>query len=60
MMGWDTGEIAALKILHMKPIGSANGEGIRRACEKYGDVSYYMGGYMWYFLLRAVFRSIGI
>ena len=58
MMGWETGEIESLKIFHLKPTGSAKGEGIVKACKKYGDVSYYMGGYLWYFLLRVVLRSI--
>lgn len=58
MKGWDTGELDHLKVLHLKPTGSATGEGLARACEKYGDVSYYMGGYLWYFLLRVAVRSI--
>lgn len=58
MNGWKTGEIESLKILHLKPTGTANGEGLHSACLKYGDVSYYMGGYVWYFVLRAVGRSI--
>ncbi len=57
MMGWKTGEIESLKIIHLKPTGSAKGEGLVRACMKYGDVSYYMGGYFWYFILRVVGRS---
>jgi len=57
MAGWETGEIPGLRILHLKPTGTARGEGVRKACEKYGDVSYYMGGYFWYFLLRAAGRS---
>jgi glycosyltransferase involved in cell wall biosynthesis len=58
MNGWETGELEDLKIYHLKPTGMAKGEGLRRACEKYGDVSYYMGGYFWYFLLRVIGRSI--
>jgi glycosyltransferase involved in cell wall biosynthesis len=57
MKGWKTGELDSIKILHLKPTGTAKGEGLARACEKYGDVSYYMGGYFWYFLVRMVGRS---
>lgn len=57
MKGWKTGEIESLKITHLKPTGTAKGEGLARACMKYGDVSYYMGGYFWYFLLRVISRS---
>jgi glycosyltransferase involved in cell wall biosynthesis len=58
MNGWETGEQEDLKIYHLKPTGMAKGEGLKRACEKYGDVSYYMGGYFWYFILRVIGRSI--
>jgi len=58
MKGWKTGEIDSLKIIHLKPTGMAKGEGLAKACMKYGDVSYYMGGYLWYFLLRVIGRSI--
>ena len=58
MKGWKTGEIASLKLLHLKPTGTAKGEGLSKACEKYGDISYYMGGYFWYFVLRTIGRSL--
>ena len=58
MKGWETGEIESLKMFHLKPTGSAKGEGLVKACEKYGNVSYYMGGFFWYFLLRAIGRSV--
>ncbi len=58
MCGWETGEIEGLDILHLKPMGMAAGEGLAKACEKYGDVSYYMGGYWWYFMLRVIGRSL--
>ena len=54
MKGWQTGEIDGLNVLHLKPMGTAEGEGIAKASEKYGNVSWYMGGYAWYFLLRAI------
>ena len=57
MKGWETEEITTLKILHLRPTGTANGEGLKNACKKYGDVSYYMGGYIWYFVLRIIARS---
>jgi len=58
MNGWDTGEIESLKVYHLKPTGMAKGEGLKKACEKYGDVSYHMGGYLWYFILRVIGRSM--
>ena len=58
MNGWRAGEIESLKIYHLKPTGTAKGEGLTQACEKYGDISYFMGGYFWYFLLRAIGRSL--
>jgi glycosyltransferase involved in cell wall biosynthesis len=58
MNGWRTGEIKSIKIVHLKSTGTAQGEGLKRACEKYGDVSYYMGGYIWYFILRVIGRSV--
>jgi glycosyltransferase involved in cell wall biosynthesis len=58
MHGWNTGEIGDLAVRHLKPTGTAEGEGLLRASEKYGYVSYYMGGFFWYFALRAVMRSL--
>jgi len=58
MKGWRTGELESLKIIHLKPTGTAKGEGLKKACEKYGDVSYFMGGYLWYFFLRVIGRSL--
>jgi glycosyltransferase involved in cell wall biosynthesis len=58
MCGWKTGELDSIKIIHLKPTGTAKGEGLAKACEKYGDVSYYMGGYFWYFIIRMVGRSL--
>ena len=57
MRGWRTYEIESLKIYHLKSTGLARGEGLVKACEKYGDVSYYMGGYLFYFLMRVAMRS---
>jgi len=58
MKGWRTGEIDSLRIVHLKSTGTAKNEGLIKACEKYGYVSYYMGGYVWYFVLRVIGRSI--
>jgi len=58
MSGWETGEIESLKVYHLRTTGTAIGEGLIRACQKYGDVSYYMGGYLWYFIIRILARSI--
>lgn len=58
MKNWKTRELEYLNIYHLKPTGTAKGEGLVKACKKYGDVSYYMGGYFWYFLLRVLGRSI--
>ena len=58
MNGWNTGEIDSLKLYHLRPTGTARGEGLKKAYEKYGDISYYMGGYFWYFFLRTVARSL--
>ena len=58
MAGWKTMELKNVQVYHLKSAGSSGGEGIRKACEKYGDVSYYMGGYFWYFILRVIGRSI--
>ncbi len=58
MKGWTTGEIPDLAINHLRPTGTAKGEGLEKACEKYGDISYYMGGYFWYFMLRVAGRSL--
>lgn len=57
MMGWRTGELESLKMIHLKPTGMASGEGLKKSCMKYGNVSYYMGGYVWYFILRLIGRS---
>ncbi len=58
MKGWKTRALGSLKIYHLKNTGMAIGEGLIKACEKYGDVSYYMGGYIWYFALRIIGRSL--
>jgi poly-beta-1,6-N-acetyl-D-glucosamine synthase len=58
MTGWNTGTIESLKINHLRPMGMSVGEGLVNACNKYGDVSYFMGGYFWYFLLRVIGRSL--
>ena len=58
MKGWKTGELKDVRIIHLRPTGTSDGEGLKRACMKYGDISYYMGGHFWYFLLRVVGRSI--
>jgi len=58
MNGWETCEIESIKVYHLKPTGMAKGEGLKKACEKYGDVSYYMGGSFWYFMLRVIGRSM--
>ncbi|MBD3343451.1 MAG: glycosyltransferase [Chitinivibrionales bacterium] len=58
MKGWRTYELDPPRLIHLKPTGLAGGEGIKRAALKYGNVSYFMGGYFWYFMLRALFRSI--
>jgi len=58
MKGWDTGEIDSVKLFHLRPTGTAKGEGLKKAYEKYGDISYYMGGYFWYFFLRVIIRSL--
>lgn len=58
MHGWKTGSIGSLRINHLKPTGMAAGEGLRKSSEKYGDVSYFMGGYKWYFALRLIARSL--
>jgi len=56
--GWKTGEIDKIRVVHLKKIGMAKGEGLRKANIKYGNVSYYMGGYFVYFILRMIYRSI--
>jgi len=53
MKGWKTGQIDSLKIIHLKPTGRAEGEGLKKAGLKYGNTSRYMGGYFWHFLLHA-------
>jgi glycosyltransferase involved in cell wall biosynthesis len=58
MNGWRTRTLETLITYHLKNTGSAIGEGLIKSCEKYGDVSYYMGGYLWYFILRIVGRSL--
>mgnify|MGYP005838325421 CR=1 FL=1 len=58
MLGWDTKEIPHVKFYHMRPTGTANGEGLKKANIKYGEVSYHMGGYLWYFAFRVIGRSI--
>ncbi len=58
MKGWKTCVLEEVKVIHLKPTGTAVGEGLKKAYEKYGDVSYYMGGYFWYFFLRAIGRSL--
>lgn len=58
MHGWKTYEIGSIKIFHLRPTGTADGEGLSKACKKYGDISYYMGGYIWYFTLRVIGRSL--
>lgn len=58
MKGWQTGEIESLKFIHLKPTGSARGEGLSNSYKKCGNVSYYMGGYFWYFILRVLGRSL--
>lgn len=55
---WRTGEIENIVIYHLRPTGTSNGEGIKKASLKYGDVSYFMGGYWWYFVLRVIGRSL--
>jgi poly-beta-1,6-N-acetyl-D-glucosamine synthase len=54
---WKTGEIPDLFIYHLRPTGTSRGEGLAKASLKYGDVSYYLGGYPWYFVLRVLGRS---
>lgn len=58
MHGWETGEISHLRVRHLKATGMTKGEGLRRSCMKYGDISYYFGGHLWYFLLRVILRSL--
>lgn len=58
MLGWQTGELEDLKIIHLKPTGFAKGEGLANSCLKDGDINYYMGGYIWYFFLRVIGRSL--
>jgi len=58
MHGWETGHIGHIKIHHLRPTGTAVGEGLRRAGLKYGNTSYYMGGYFWHFLLHVLKQSL--
>ena len=58
MMGWETKELNSLKIIHLKPTGTSKGEGIKKTWEKDGYINYYMNGYLWYFALRVLSRSI--
>jgi len=65
MKGWRTGQLEDLKIYHLRTTGTARGEGIKKAGLKYGDVSFYMGGYFWYFLLHVMrlmilYRSLAV
>ncbi len=53
MHGWKTYQLRSIKVIHLKPTGTSKGEGLKRAGLKYGDTSYYMGGYFWHFLLHA-------
>lgn len=57
MHGWETGHIDRIKIHHLRPTGTAVGEGLKRAGLKYGNTSYYMGGYFWHFLLHMLKQS---
>jgi len=57
MHGWDTKELQHVKFYHLRPTGTASGEGLKKANMKYGEVSYYMGGYLWYFAFRVIGRS---
>ena len=54
--GWRSYEINSLKVIHLKYTGSAKGEGALKAYEKYGDVSYYMGGYFWFLKINIRLR----
>lgn len=54
MKGWKTGQLNSLKVVHLKATGTAKGEGLKKAGLKYGDISYYMGGYFWHFLLHVL------
>jgi len=56
--GWETYELPDLRFIHLRSMGTAIGEGLYKACMKYGDSSYYMGGYLWHFTMRAIGRSI--
>jgi poly-beta-1,6-N-acetyl-D-glucosamine synthase len=58
MLGWTTKELLQLKVVHRRPTGLSTQEGVKYACRKYGSVSYYMGGYVWYFLIRCFARAI--
>ncbi len=54
MKGWKTGQLKTLKVVHLKATGTAKGEGLKKAGLKYGDISYYMGGYFWHFVLHTM------
>jgi glycosyltransferase involved in cell wall biosynthesis len=58
MNGWRTSEIESLKIYHLKPTGTADGDGLIKASEKYGNATYYMGGYFLYFISKCLRRSV--
>lgn len=57
MHGWTTREQPHIRVVHLRPTGLSTQEGVRNACRKYGSVSYYMGGYLWYFLIRCCARA---
>ncbi|GBD86133.1 N-glycosyltransferase [bacterium BMS3Abin03] len=57
MLGWNTGELNYVMAIHLRPTGTNPAEGEKRAGIKYGDVSYFMGGSFWYFILRVIGRS---
>jgi poly-beta-1,6-N-acetyl-D-glucosamine synthase len=58
MNKWATKELETVEIYHLRPTGTASGEGVKRACYKYGDVVYYMGGNFLIFFARAVYRAL--
>jgi len=54
MAGWRTGQIDTLPIHHLKTTGTARGEGVKRAGLKYGNIGYFVGGYLWHFGLHVI------